>query len=225
MHVLVADDDDVTRLLLRSALAKLGHQVIEAANGRDALAAWEKDQQPLIISDWEMPDLDGLELCRRIRALNDTAFAYIILLTSRTGKADYFEAMEAGADDFISKPFDKEQIATRVRVAGRILDLHENLRTANTTLERRVAERTTELEKALAAKSEFLSRASHELRTPMNHVLGFAQLLALDPLNPDQKESVDQILTSGTRLLALIDHILQVSQSEPNELNFLEAQE
>lgn len=222
MKTLIADDDAITRLLLSSALTKLGHEVHEATNGREALAAWQGGEFPLIISDWMMPDLDGLEFCSRIRAESRENFTYIILLTSRSGKTNYLEAMTAGADDFITKPFEKDAFAARVRVAERFLGLHANLRAANTDLERRVGERTAELETALRAKDDFFSRASHELRTPMNHILGFAQLLELDPLNPEQKDSVGQILTSGEHLLTLINRILQVSQSEPNDLSFLE---
>lgn len=222
MNVLVADDDGIIRLLLTSALRKLGHTVREATNGREALAAWHEEHHSLIISDWMMPDLDGLELCRQIRGEKGADFAYLILLTSRTGKANYLEAMDAGADDFISKPFEKDQFVARVRVAQRILELHENLRAANRDLEQRVSERTAELESALAGKSEFLSRASHELRTPMNHVLGFAQLLEMDTLNPDQAESVGHILTSGGHLLTLIDRILAVSELDSGDLSFLE---
>jgi DNA-binding response OmpR family regulator len=220
MNVLVADDDGIIRLLLSSALRKLGHKVREVTNGREALTAWREENHSLIISDWMMPDLDGLELCREVRAAKGTEFTYIILLTSRTGKANYLEAMEAGADDFVAKPFEKEQFAARVHVAERILELHKNLHAANNELEHRVAERTAQLEKALNAKSEFLSRASHELRTPMNHVLGFAQLLARDPLTSDQLENVEHILGSGRHLLTLIDRILEVSDS--SDLAFLE---
>lgn len=223
MNILIADDDAVTRLLLGSALNKLGHHVSEAENGRDALAAWERDHHPLVISDWMMPDLDGLELCQRIRASKRSEFTYIVLLTARTGKANYLDAMEAGVDDFISKPFEKDQFVARVRVATRILDLHESLRLANVDLERRVSERTAELEKALQAKSEFLSRASHELRTPMNHILGFGQLLEMDQLTSEQRENLQQILTSGQHLLELIDRLLAVADSHSTNLSFLEA--
>jgi CheY-like chemotaxis protein len=222
MNILVADDDGVTRLLLSSALSKLGHQVQEAENGRDALALWEQEHQPLIISDWLMPDVDGLEFCRNIRAHKSSSLTYVVLLTARLGKASYLEAMAAGVDDFIPKPFEKEQLAARVRVAERILGLHENLRTANRDLESRVLERTAELQKALAVKAEFLSRASHELRTPMNHVLGFAQLLEMGELSSAQGKSVRQILSSGSILLHLIDRLLAVSKTHPDDLNFRE---
>lgn len=222
MKILIADDDDITRVLLSSALTKLGHDVHEATNGREAWEAWHGGEFPFIISDWMMPDLDGLEFCRRIRAERRADYTYIVLLTSRSGKTNYLEAMTAGADDFITKPFEKDAFAARVRVAERILGLHENLRAANSDLEQRVSERTAELQKALAVKSEFLSRASHELRTPMNHVLGFAQLLEMDELTREQQESVQQILTSGLRLLQLIDRILAVSKSQSDDLSFLD---
>ncbi len=225
MKTLIADDDAITRLLLRSALMKLGHEVHEASDGGAAWEAWKSGAFSLVVSDWMMPDLDGLEFCRRIRAEQAAGYSYLILLTSRSGKTSYLEAMNAGADDFITKPFEKDEFSARIRVAERILGLHANLRAANTDLERRVGERTAELRTALHAKGEFLSRASHELRTPMNHILGFAQLLELDLLDPGQKESVGQILTSGAHLLALIDRILQVSQSDPDGLDFLKTSE
>jgi DNA-binding response OmpR family regulator len=223
MNVLIADDDGVTRLLLSSALTKLGHKVHSATNGLEAWETWQSAQFPLVISDWVMPDLDGLEFCRGIRAERRTDYTYIILLTSRSGKTNYLEAMTAGADDFITKPFEREALAARVRVAERILALHVSLRTANTDLERRVGERTAELEIALQAKDEFLSRASHELRTPMNHVLGFAQVLERNELTDAQAANVHQILTSGQHLLRLIDRILAVSKSQPDDLTCLDA--
>jgi DNA-binding response OmpR family regulator len=225
MKTLIADDDDITRLLLSSALTKLGHDVHEAINGREAWEAWRSGDFSLIISDWMMPDLDGLEFCRRIRAEQRSDYTYIVLLTSRSGKTNYLEAMTAGADDFITKPFEKDAFAARVRVAERILGLHANLRAANVDLERRVRERTAELETALQAKGEFLSRASHELRTPLNHVLGFAQILERHRLTAAQTASVQQILTSGCDLLQLIDRILAVSKSQPADLSFLDPQE
>src|SRR6059058_1047467 len=191
MDILVADDDRTARFLLSSTLIELGHSVTEATNGGEAWEAWKREHNQLVISDWMMPGVDGLELCRRIRAEEESGFAYIIL------------------------------IIARVRVAMRILDLHQRLRLANSDLERRVEERTAELEKALQVKREFLSRASHELRTPMNHILGFAQLLSLKKgLTEKQEASVRQILESGRRLLTLIDHLLGFSKSHANELSF-----
>lgn len=152
MKILIADDDHITRLLLSSALGKLGHEVRDATNGRDAWEAWLTGEYPLIISDWMMPDLDDLEFCRRIRAEARTDYTYIVLLTSRSGKTNYLEAMTAGADDFITKPFEKDALAARVGVAERILGLHARLRTMNDELEERVRARTAELATALRAR-------------------------------------------------------------------------
>jgi DNA-binding response OmpR family regulator len=225
MKTLIADDDDITRLLLRSTLTNLGHDVHEATDGGEAWDLWHSGEFQLIISDWMMPDLDGPEFCRIIRAVRREDYTYIILLTSLTGKANYLEAMSAGADDFITKPFEKDALAARVRVAERILGLQESLRAANTDLERRVFERTAELEIALLAKSELLSRASHELRTPMNHILGFAQLLEMDALTSAQTSCVREILTSGGCLLGLIDRILTAAKSDQDDLSFLDSAE
>src|SRR5216110_1811366 len=221
MDILVADDDSSGRFLLNSTLVELGHSVTEAANGCDAWEAWKRGHHQLVISDWMMPGIDGLELCRRIRAEEAAGLAYIILITARAGKANYLDAMDSGVDDFLHKPFDRDRFIARVRVAMRILDLHQSLRLANTDLERRVEERTAELQKALQTKSEFLSRASHELPTPMNHILGFAQLLTSKKgLTEKQEASVRQILESGRGLLTLIDHILGFAKSDPSELSF-----
>jgi CheY-like chemotaxis protein len=221
MDILVADDDRIGRFLLNSALRELGHSVTEATNGCDAWEAWKRQRHQLIISDWMMPCMDGLELCRRIRAEETSQLSYIILITAREGNANYLDAMNSGVDDFMSKPFERDRFIARVRVAMRILGLNQSLHLANTDLERRVEERTAELQKALQAKSEFLSRASHELRTPMNHILGFAQLLSSRKgLTEKQEASVRQILESGRRLLTLIDHILGISKSNANELTF-----
>jgi CheY-like chemotaxis protein len=221
MDILVADDDRSGRFLLNSALRELGHSVTETENGCDAWEAWKRQRHQLIISDWMMPGMDGLELCRRIRAEETPQLSYVILITAREGKANYLDAMNSGVDDFISKPFERDRFMARVRVAMRILGLNQSLHLANTDLERRAEERTAELQKALHAKSEFLSRASHELRTPMNHILGFAQLLATKKGQTEKEEaSVRRILESGRRLLTLIDHILGFSKSDPSELDF-----
>lgn len=221
MDILVADDDRTGRFLLNSTLGELGHSVTEATNGCEAWEAWKRRRHQLIISDWMMPCMDGLELCRRIRAEESPQLSYIILITAREGNANYLDAMNSGVDDFMSKPFERDRFIAQVRVAMRILGLNQSLHLANIDLERRVEKRTAELRKALQAKSEFLSRASHELRTPMNHILGFAQLLASrNGLTEKQEASVRQILESGRRLLTLIDHILGFSKSDSSELSF-----
>lgn len=127
MKILIAEDDTTSRLLFGATLRKLGYAVTAVENGRKAWDAWKQNEYSLLISDWMMPDIDGLELCKMIRAEPSLQYTYIILLTALDGKGSYLEGMDAGADDFITKPFDEEQLAARLRVAERILALHKQL--------------------------------------------------------------------------------------------------
>jgi sigma-B regulation protein RsbU (phosphoserine phosphatase) len=128
MRILIADDDAVSRLLLTATLRKLGHEVVAAANGRDAWQVFQAEAFPLLISDWMMPELDGPALCRLVRAENRIRYTYVILLTMLDGKGCYLEGMRAGADDFIHKPFDEDQLAARLHVAQRIVSLQTEIK-------------------------------------------------------------------------------------------------
>lgn len=126
--ILIADDDLTSRLVLGATLKKFGHAVTMVEDGRQALDAWRREHHTLVISDWIMPEGDGLWLCRQIRTEPALHYTYIILLTALSSRGQYLEGMQAGADDFISKPFDEEYLQARLHVAERILSLHEALR-------------------------------------------------------------------------------------------------
>jgi len=121
MKVLIAEDDRDSRELLSWLLQKLGHQVVATEDGTQAWEAYRKGRFGLVILDLLMPDIDGFELCRRIRANQESQYTYIILITALIGKKDYLEGMEAGADDFVTKPFDPDELKARLGVAERIL--------------------------------------------------------------------------------------------------------
>src|SRR4051812_35757178 len=129
MKILIAEDDNTSRLVLSATLTKLGYKVQAVNNGRSAWEAWQEDEVTIVISDWMMPELDGLELCRMIRSQHRLHYTYVILLTALGGKGSYLSGMQSGADDLITKPFDQELLAARLQVAERILALHEALRT------------------------------------------------------------------------------------------------
>ncbi|HEV8603748.1 MAG TPA: HD domain-containing phosphohydrolase [Tepidisphaeraceae bacterium] len=124
MRILIVDDQELSLDVLRFALEHEGHEVQTARNGHEALAALNKGEHHLVISDWDMPEMDGLDLCRsiRIRELGD--YVYFILLTARDGAASIVNGLASGADDFITKPFDPDELTARVRVAERILSLN-----------------------------------------------------------------------------------------------------
>lgn len=122
MKILAVEDDPVSRAVLRLTLRKLGHEVIEAADGAEALRLVGETAVRVVVSDWMMPEVDGLELCRRLRARPGTEYVYFILLTARSADVEnQREAIEAGVDDFLTKPLDSQEIWMRLRVAERIL--------------------------------------------------------------------------------------------------------
>ena len=127
MRILIAEDDPVSRELLRHSLAALGHEVAEATDGRVAFDAFQKSPAEVVITDWMMPEMDGPALCRRIREVKCRHYVYVVFLTVVNGKTRYLEAMDAGADDFLNKPLDREQLKARLRVAERILGLHREI--------------------------------------------------------------------------------------------------
>ena len=135
MRILIAEDDSVSGLVLQKTLEKLGHNVSAVENGVQALLAAEEGQFRLIISDWMMPEMDGLELCQRLRGREDAAYAYVILLTAKDQKEDRELAMASGVDDFLIKPMDREELEARLRVAQRILSMQEDLEQRQVELE------------------------------------------------------------------------------------------
>jgi DNA-binding response OmpR family regulator len=134
MKVLIAEDDRDSRELLAWMLQKVGYQVVATANGKEAWDAFRKGRFRLVISDVLMPEIDGLELCRRIRTHKQSKYTYIIMITALIGKKDYLEGMEAGADDFVTKPFDPDELKARLRVAERIILFQEQAALAEEAL-------------------------------------------------------------------------------------------
>jgi len=123
MRVLIVDDDEIALDLLENTLTRAGHTVFAARDGHEGLELVRTGEFPLVISDWEMPGMDGLELCRRIRARHYGGYTYVILLTSHRSKKYVVQGLEAGADDFITKPFHPDELLNRIRVGERLLSL------------------------------------------------------------------------------------------------------
>jgi len=127
-RILVAEDDPMFRRLLEGWLKQWGHDVTVANNGAVAWAILQREQPPdLLILDWMMPGIDGLELCRRIRADRRSAYRYILLITAKDARQDLVSGFEAGADDYLTKPFDRDELRARLRVGERILKLQDDL--------------------------------------------------------------------------------------------------
>ncbi len=144
MRILIAEDDPTSRAMLATVLDKAGYEVVEAPHGTEA---WRQLQQPdgprLAILDWGMPGMDGLELIRQVRSLPAEQRTYLIMLTIRDDKTDVTAALEAGADDYVAKPFDPGELLARIQVGCRLLNMQD----------------------MLAAKVQELSRALEQIRT------------------------------------------------------------
>ena len=140
MKILIAEDDMVSRRLLEATLIKWGYEVVVTCDGT---AAWEilqrTDAPPLAILDWMMPGMDGTEVCRRIRHTPTPTPPYLILLTAKGRREDIVTGLRSGADDYVMKPFDRDELRARVQVGIRIVELQHNL-----------ADRVNALEEALA---------------------------------------------------------------------------
>ena len=128
MKILIADDSIVSRHLLEATLRKWGYEVMVACDGGEALEILQREDAPsLIILDWMMPGMTGVEVCRRIRQRDGEPYTYILLLTSKSQKEDLIEGMDAGADDYITKPFDQNELQVRLRAGTRLVDLQAQL--------------------------------------------------------------------------------------------------
>jgi diguanylate cyclase (GGDEF)-like protein len=135
MRILIVEDDPMSALVLRKTLENMGHETIVATDGLEAWQLLEREDIRLVISDWMMPRMDGIELCRRIRGQNRRVYTYVIVLTAKRQRKDRVEALHAGADDLLAKPFDQGELIARTQVAQRILTMQEELQARSRELE------------------------------------------------------------------------------------------
>ncbi len=123
MRVLIVDDDPVTVRLLSVVLARDGYEVIVSRTGREALEVLRREDVRMVVTDWEMPEMDGLELCRTVRSTHSDSYVYLVMLTSNVSQEHIVAGLSAGADDFIAKPFNPAELLLRLRAGERILSL------------------------------------------------------------------------------------------------------
>ncbi len=138
--ILIAEDDEISRKMLRKILLKDGNEVTAVEDGLKALALLKNEAPEILVTDWMMPDLDGSELTRRVRGLDLPSYVYIILLTALTEKERIIEGLDAGADDYITKPYDKTELLARIRAGHRVVELEKSLRQKNHELSEALAQ-------------------------------------------------------------------------------------
>jgi sigma-B regulation protein RsbU (phosphoserine phosphatase) len=156
MRVLIAEDDRVSRRMLQRQLEQWGHEVVPTENGIEAWNHICESEFSLVISDWMMPEMDGLELVRRIRGATERGYVYVILLTAKTETDDIVKGMDEGADDFLSKPFDRNELRVRVRAGQRIIELERSLADRNEQLQAANQRMSDDLEAAARVQQALL---------------------------------------------------------------------
>jgi signal transduction histidine kinase len=208
MNILIAEDDAVSRRLLKSHLEKWGHRVTEAPDGVEAWNQYTRGEQPFVIADWMMPGMDGIELIRRIRARQPARYVYIILLTAKSQKEDIVLGMETGADDFVTKPFDRDELRARVRAGERILELEQSLLDQIRKVE--AAQAALVRGEKLSSIGHLAMGVAHEIEDPITVVGGNLYTLRRDVLGAVRvletyREALPQIRHAAPDLAAEIE--------------------
>jgi two-component system cell cycle response regulator len=128
MKIIIVEDEPISRRILENFLIECGYEVLSASDGMEALEIIQSPDAPrLVISDWMMPNMNGVELCEKIRGMEKDQYTYFILLTTKAEKGDIIKGLESGADDFIVKPFDREELKYRVKIGERIINLEQRI--------------------------------------------------------------------------------------------------
>lgn len=186
MRILIAEDNSTSRFILERTLSKWGHEVVSVVDGGAAWETLQGNETPkLAILDWMMPGMDGLEICRRLRQIETAVATYVILLTAKKDKKDIIRGLNAGADDYIVKPFDHDELRARIDVGRRVIELRTNL---------------AEKEK-LQGVLEMAGAICHELNQPLMALSGYSELLLMDmPEDGFQHKSIKKIKAQVDRV-------------------------
>ncbi len=198
MRVLVAEDDKTSQAMLRAILTKWGYDVSVTDDGEAAYAVFQENNPPQLgILDWEMPGLDGASLCRKLRKTKPDKPPYLILLTARGNASDIVQGLEAGADDYISKPYNNAELKARVNVGRRMILLQNEM----------------QKREKLQGVLEMAGAVCHELNQPLQIVSGFSELLLtdLDPNAPNYDE-LTQIKEGIDRIGDLTKKIMKITR-------------
>jgi signal transduction histidine kinase len=211
MKVMVIDDDILLSDTLKDIIVARGNQVKTFSSAEDAIKEYNEMFYSMILIDIGLPGMDGLECCRRIRALPRGKYSVLLVTTGMTQPDSLKESLDAGADDYIKKPFNLDLLKIRLEIAEKHgLD----------RLERMIADKELQrarkmAESASMAKNNFLASVSHELRTPLNGILGYTQILKRDSnMLPKQYQAIETIQECGEHLLTMINEVLDFSSIE-----------
>lgn len=203
MRVLLADDDAFMRLLYQEVLRACGHEPIVACDGKEAWAMFVREVPPLVILDWQMPGLDGLEVLRRIRAHPEGDTTFVLLVTARDGADDLTAVLDAGADDYLSKPVTPDNMQARLRISERRIEVSRARKTAEAELRRA---------RYLAGIGETTLTIQHEINNPLAALLANVSLIRAGVL--DETESSDAMVVIEEQARRIAEVVKRLRQIE-----------
>jgi len=199
VKVLVADDSALIRRLIEAAVLDRGHEPLPADDGAAAWAIFEREHPSLVILDWQMPELDGLEVCRRIRASEWARDTFVLVVTGRIEGDDVVNALDAGADDYLFKPFTPSSITARLEIAERRIAANEA---------RWAAEEALANAQWMAGIGQTALAIQHEVNNPLAALLGNVQLMLMDDdLSQDVRELGDDMLAQARRVANVVKRL------------------
>ena len=211
MRILIAEDSDTVRLVLESTARKAGHDVTSVADGPGAWTAVQALKPDLVILDWQLPDLDGLEICRRIRADEALRDTFVLMVTARESGEDTSQALAAGVDDYFSKPIAPAHLRARLQIAEQ--------RIAQTQATRH-AEQVLAHARWLAGIGETTVALQHELNNPLFALMGHAELFAADPSATEtQRAEIATILEQAHRIANVVRRLAMLKS--PRTVSYL----
>jgi len=214
VDILLADDDPTMRLLLTRVVEQSGHVVVKAAvDGQDAWDAFAAYPVPMVILDWEMPAMNGLELCRRIRRAPFGEATFILMVTARGTTEDLTAVLDAGADDYLSKPVTPENVRARLRIAEKRIEV---------SAARRAAEEELRKARYLAGIGEMSLALQHEINNPLSALLSHASLIDAKMVDgTDLDESLATIVEQARRIADVVKRLRQIDN--PRSVEYLGA--
>lgn len=219
MRVLIADDDAISRRMLESLLPMWHYNVVSASDGEQAWAILNDSDEPprIAILDWMMPAIDGVELTRRISSERTGPHIHVLVLTGRDSCDDLVEAIESGADDYLVKPFDPNELRARLLSARRLLQLQDNMAMMADELTRKNAK----LAEVSDTACRFVDNVAHEFRTPLTVIKEFTSIIAdgiAGSINTDQTEYLGMTLDAVDDLAQMVDDLLDGSRIKVGSL-------
>ncbi len=212
MNILVADDDAAARKMISQYLKKKGYNVFEASNGIEAFTSIIDHPINIVIIDWVLPGMDGINVCRKIREKQKGSYVFFIMLTAKEEKKDLIEGFDAGVDEYIMKPVNLQELIARIKVGARIV-----------SLEKKLMEKQRELTGNNEMKNKFIGIVAHDLRNPVISIRGFSELLLKDSniFNEEQNEFLSIIHSTSRNMLAMINDLLDISRIESGNMQLV----